>query len=154
VSTLALSPPRTGRDLIDPDLFARLTTRLANDHPDLAGMAERVIDQTFAFLATAATSAIPLRPSRTVDYGWHIALMYTRDYADFCQRAAGRFLDHVPDDDPARDKPVNACDLGTTVVAMRQAGYELDADLWSHAADCNGTCSQCYQGCHNDPREV
>lgn len=36
-------------------------------------------------------------PSKTVDEAWHEFLTYTRDYAEFCERAFGRFLHHVPE---------------------------------------------------------
>lgn len=36
-------------------------------------------------------------PSKTVDEAWHEFITYTRDYADFCQKAYGKFLNHVPE---------------------------------------------------------
>ncbi|WP_214110362.1 hypothetical protein [Acrocarpospora catenulata] len=44
---------------------------------------------------------VGLAPSERVDIGWHTFLMYTRDYAAFCQTVAGRIIHHQPDDDPA-----------------------------------------------------
>jgi len=34
-----------------------------------------------------------------VDEMWHTFLMFTRDYAEFCERSFGFFLHHVPNDD-------------------------------------------------------
>lgn len=34
---------------------------------------------------------------REIDQMWHIFLLYTRDYADFCGRYFGEFLHHQPD---------------------------------------------------------
>jgi len=34
---------------------------------------------------------------RDIDLMWHIFLLYTRDYADYCQRYFGEFLHHQPD---------------------------------------------------------
>lgn len=90
-----------GRSLITPVLFDRLTQRITTDHPDITQAdAERILDQALAFLATCATSTIPLGPSDIVDIGWHTFLLYTGEYADFCTKVAGRYIHHAPDDLP------------------------------------------------------
>ncbi|MDQ3774495.1 MAG: hypothetical protein M3461_09085 [Pseudomonadota bacterium] len=35
-------------------------------------------------------------PSQIVDDAWHEFILCTREYAEFCQRAFGRFLHHTP----------------------------------------------------------
>ena len=35
-------------------------------------------------------------PSRVVDVAWHEFIIFTRAYADFSQKAIGRFLHHTP----------------------------------------------------------
>ncbi|MEV8639437.1 hypothetical protein AB0395_48090, partial [Streptosporangium sp. NPDC051023] len=79
------------RTLIDTGLFDRLTTRIRVDHPEHADLAEPIMEQALAFLAAcAANPGVGLGPSELVDIGWHTFLMYTADYAAFCQRTAGR----------------------------------------------------------------
>jgi hypothetical protein len=34
---------------------------------------------------------------REIDHMWHIFLLYTRDYMDFCERYFGEYLHHQPD---------------------------------------------------------
>lgn len=34
---------------------------------------------------------------RVIDQMWHIFLLYTRDYADYCEKYFGEFLHHQPD---------------------------------------------------------
>lgn len=34
---------------------------------------------------------------REIDHMWHIFLLYTRDYADYCQKYFGEYLHHQPD---------------------------------------------------------
>ncbi|MBX6389726.1 MAG: hypothetical protein IRZ08_12140 [Frankia sp.] len=139
-----------GRDLVTPELFGRLAARLAHDHPEVAEAAERIVDQALVFLTTCGANLdVKLRPSPTVDLGWHTFLLFTRDYAAFCEQTAGRFLHHVPDDGP-REAPGDVADLGATVALIRRSGFEVDPDLWVVAAQC----SQCYQGCHDDPKEI
>jgi hypothetical protein len=33
-----------------------------------------------------------------LDWMWHTFLLFTRDYADFCDRSFGTFIHHVPDE--------------------------------------------------------
>lgn len=58
-------------------------------------------------------------PSHAVDEAWHGFILCTRRYADFCERAYGRFLHHYPDgaDEPAAGTGDMASRLGRTVVA-------------------------------------
>ena len=160
---------KTGRSLVSPALFERLTARVAAEHVDLADdMPARIIDQALAFLATCATSTRPLGPSNTVDIGWHTFLMYTHEYAEFCDRIAGRFIHHNPEDgsewptDPT-SRPTSTdtaavsvtsgpVPLARATAAMEAAGYRVDWPLWQvNAADCNSKCTQCHAGCHDSP---
>jgi hypothetical protein len=36
-------------------------------------------------------------PSRVVDEAWHEMILFTREYARFCEQAFGRFLHHSPE---------------------------------------------------------
>jgi hypothetical protein len=137
-----------GTSLIPADLFARLTARIADEHPELPpDMPARIMDQALAFLGTCAVATRPVGPSETVDIGWHTFILYTVEYAAFCDRTAGRFIHHVPNDDPGVS-PVQV-KLGDVVTAITAAGYRVDAQLWpAHTAV---DCSQCYQGCSDTP---
>lgn len=78
-------------------------------------------------------------PSRAVDEAWHGFILCTRRYADFCDRAYGRFLHHHPDGaGPAGAGPGDmAGQLGRTVVAWSLVArpgeecvlWDLDARL-------------------------
>ena len=150
----------TGRALVEDVLFGRLVHRVVRDQDMEPQLAERVVDQALAFLgACAANPGARLSPSRLVDHGWHTFLMYTREYAGFCDRVAGRFLHHNPQDG---DSPVKGADITATVAALAKVGYQVDTELWAMSAECSegsegdgsdssgsGNCSQCHQGCHN-----
>lgn len=41
---------------------------------------------------------------REIDQMWHVFLLYTRDYFDFCQKHFGEFLHHQPDLVPKFEK--------------------------------------------------
>ena len=148
---------KTGRSLITAGLFSRLVARIDTEHPELsAGMADRIVDQALAFLGACATATSPIGPSDLVDIGWHTFILHTVEYRQFCEEIAGRFIDHVPEDQPNDVKPVPPSlpvTLAGAVAAIRAAGYHVDADLWHGAgADCNSKCNQCHAGCHDSPR--
>lgn len=41
-------------------------------------------------------------PSKAVDTAWHEFILLTKNYADFCDKAFGKFLHHVPHDGNAK----------------------------------------------------
>ncbi|MFC4535417.1 glycine-rich domain-containing protein [Sphaerisporangium dianthi] len=138
------------RTLIPPDLFSRLAESLARRENLTAGHAERIMEQALAFLlACGLNPGARLSPSPEIDKGWHTFLTYTREYAAFCSRVAGRFIHHTPDDAPdaeSASRPETER-IGRTIETMRAAGLPVDAELWIPST----ACSQCHQGCYDDP---
>lgn len=131
-------PERLGRVVL-----ARRGPTVVTDAHVSRTFAQRIVNQTLAFLATCGQRPDRgLVPSRTVDLGWHAFILHTADYAAFCDRVAGRFLHHEPDDNPRAGGS-----LADTVQAMQTCGFPIDDALWFAA----GRCTQCYQGCHNSP---
>ncbi|GAA3032034.1 hypothetical protein [Streptosporangium longisporum] len=143
-------PATTPRTLIPSALFDRLTARIRVDHPEHAQQADVIMEQALAFLAAcAARPEARLAPSEIVDIGWHTFILYTKEYADFCQRNAGRFIHHAPTDEEGVGS--DGCTAADTVAVMRKLGLPVVRGLWGHAAACEGSgtgkCSQCHQGC-------
>lgn len=140
--------PVQGRTLVTAALFDVLVDRTITDFGVDPTLAPRVVDQALAFLATAGRSTetnSPLRPSVVVDPGWHAFLLYSRSYRAFCDQVAGRFIDHVPDDDPtASSTRVNAPahDVASTMQAIARAGFLVDPGLW--LVD-ETKCGQCHE---------
>jgi hypothetical protein len=145
-----VDPPLvSGRSLIEERLFEVLVGRIVTDHGLERDTAERVMDQALAFLAASGQGiGNTLSPSSLVDIGWHVFLLYTREYTDFCSRTTGRYIHHVPDDSPFAGPaevqaltPAEARDR--TITAIRKAGYAVDEPLWTLGAlDCyeEGNC--------------
>jgi len=152
VTTTVQQQRAAGRDLIDPALFDRLTRRITTDHPHIDRvLAERILDQALAFLGTCATATRPLGPSPAVDIGWHTLILHTAEYARLCDRIAGRFIHHQPDDQPAQPGEadgVGAVSIADTLAAITAAGYRIDREVWTSRADC----SQCHAGCTDSPK--
>jgi hypothetical protein len=55
-----------------------------------------------SFLYDCHRSDVPLSPSERVDEGWHNFILFTKDYADFCQSNFGHFIHHTPLDGAPR----------------------------------------------------
>ncbi|MGK5549492.1 glycine-rich domain-containing protein [Streptomyces sp. URMC 127] len=127
---------RTGRSLVDGELFSRLVTFLVEHEKRPRSMAERIMDQALAFLWMSGHSQdVPLSPSTDVDPGWHTFMLHTREYARWCQEQFGRFLHHNPFNGPLG--PRDAGGIRRTVAAIEAAGFTVDHELWGTAAECN-----------------
>ncbi|WNV90345.1 hypothetical protein [Umezawaea sp. Da 62-37] len=146
-STLAKA---TTEDLISLELRGRLTSQLIKEHAGMTGdEAVRIVDQAVAYLKTCTDNpGVHLRPSQRVDLGWHQFILNTVDYAEFCERVAGYFIHHVPDEFtlPRGGSAETVKALAPTVEAMRASGFKVDAELWMTKA---GDCTQCHSGCTN-----
>jgi hypothetical protein len=136
-------------DLVSPRMFGRLVARVMADHGEDLSAAERITEQALAFLAAcAANPGAGLAPSPEVDKGWHAFILHTADYTEFCDRVAGRFIHHLPDEPGEED---SGAGVAATVAAMRALGLTVDADLWGTAGECTSDCHQCHAGCHDSP---
>ena len=62
--------------------------------------------------------------------------------------ARGRFIHHRPSGPGEAVSEQQA--IGVTIAAMRGASLLIDPALWVPQA----ACSQCYQGCSDDPKGV
>src|SRR3989344_4875125 len=72
------------------DVVARLQRELNITEEE----ANLLFDDTQRFLYLTATYPGTWSPPKQVDKGWHEFLMFTRDYAEFCQRYFGHFIHH------------------------------------------------------------
>jgi hypothetical protein len=135
---------RTGQSLVPAELFDRLTARIAKEQDTPREFAARIVDQTLAFLrACGEPAAGPLAPSELVDIGWHTFILYTTEYAEFCQRVVGHFVHHLPNDDgQGEGDPMSA--ITRTRDAIQALGFELDTELWLAV---NVVCSSGDDGC-------
>jgi hypothetical protein len=140
---------KRGRNLVSEEVFAKLAKRIAIEHHFDPEMAERCMDQGLAFLAACAASTESLSPSLAADIGWHTFILYTREYAEFCEQVAGRFIHHVPHESEEQDAEGDTqAVLDRTAAAIRKVGFRVDRELWQAGGD---KCSQCHNGCADDP---
>lgn len=86
------------RALIDQNLYEQLVQRIAYEHDLPRSTAEKAMDEALCFLRDCALQPDErLRPSKVADIGWHTFILFTREYAEFCDRVAGHFIHHVPE---------------------------------------------------------
>jgi hypothetical protein len=158
VTTTLAAPPGASlalayQQLVNPGLWDRLTARVRRslefqlqfgklDETEQIAWAERIMNETLGFLQFCATSPVQgFAPSELVDIGWHTFILYTREYAAFCEEIAGRFIHHAPNDVPG----ISSVGQGPTATtqAMLEVGIAVDTELWSGTADCNCTHTPC-----------
>ena len=126
------------KDLVGDSLWQRLVNRIVSDY-SYRGMdeelAQRIMNEALAFLNLCARKTdTAYGPSELVDIGWHTFILYTKEYAAFCDRTAGRFLHHHPNDVPGERSEHGV--LRRTVAALRELG-PVDETLWAQAANCS-----------------
>ncbi|RFB81364.1 glycine-rich domain-containing protein [Methylovirgula sp. 4M-Z18] len=77
---------------------ASVQQALAKERPDLTGPERELAWQALReyFLLHALWRRNLAMPSVTADAAWHCFILSTQDYAQFCRKAFGRYLHHVP----------------------------------------------------------
>jgi len=125
----------------------RIVRRLMRDHAMEESYACALFRETLTFLEVCALwPNLRFAPSKEVDKGWHVFLMYTRAYRTFCHVRFGRYVDHEPSD-AASCSPSSGVDI---VAFMKERGIRFDERFWMRAsASCSAddcTATDCYQG--------
>lgn len=141
------------KHLLDDQLWDRLVGRIVKDEDLTHSLAERIMDQALGFLILCAREPqTSYSPSPLVDIGWHTFILYTRAYADFCEKLAGRFLHHEPSDVPGVEYGGNG--IARTVAALKRHAITVDEPLWANTGhqDCGcggGGCGSSCGGCQS-----
>ncbi|WP_435969292.1 glycine-rich domain-containing protein [Streptomyces sp. Qhu_M48] len=128
MSTTTIPKIKNPRDLITPAAFEGVAATVVDNNAGMALTdAERIVEEALKFVATGARQPGGMRPSRTVDEGWHALILHTQVYARLCSDL-GHFVHHVPErPDPTRHDPTA---LEGTQARIEQAGYAVDRTLW------------------------
>jgi len=119
--------------------------RIEHDHRLTAHAADLLFRDTIRFLYLAgATGARGLTPTKSIDKGWHSFLMFTRDYAEFCDAYFHRFIHH----EPRRrcDPPLEGNRSAATFdLARRHFGRSLSSN-WNYDLQ-TASCKDCEADC-------
>ena len=111
--------------------------------------AERHVFELRRFLALCAMNDGPAYGMRgQIDEAWHTFIMFTRDYAKFCQVVAGRFIHHQPNvGSESRSSSLDAY-LRFLADYERVFGQPAPIDLWPRPFTPSSTGGPC-GGCSN-----
>ncbi|WP_329521326.1 hypothetical protein [Spirillospora sp. NBC_01491] len=83
--------------------------------------------------AVTDNPAIRIVPDISVDPGWHAFIEHTIEYAEFCDRIAGRFLHHVP---IMIEDISSGAAMARTIPALHATGYPVDMEFWDTGESC------------------
>lgn len=89
--------------------------------------AEQLFVDTLTFLWLSSTAGAIAPPPR-VDDGWHEFLMFTEDYAAFCQKYFGQMIHHCPR--RRNDPPDNGESVQRTVASLREYAQREPEGNW------------------------
>jgi hypothetical protein len=125
-------------DSIPEQLFRRISNRISQEEKIPIEDARQILDGALGYLLLAARSPQEgFPPSAVVDIGWHTFILYTHDYAEFCERVAGHFIHHCPSDGDDFDVR-SAKTSRDTVEAMIERHIPFHPSQWVSAYKCCG----------------
>lgn len=129
--------------------YPQVTDKLARSEGVSSAESQRMFEEALKFMEVAVSTDGPVAPSRAVDPAWHHFILFTRDYAAYCERYLGRFIHH----DPTPGGDGDAAIYEATRDAIASTFGAVDEELWPPAAagdckeggncksDCTGNCS-------------
>lgn len=106
-------------------------------------LAEELFRDVKKFLLLAAHTDSELAPPLIVDKAWHVFILFTKEYAEFCEHFLGRFIHHVPTEEEGSEWMKKVA-LETHALAQHTFGNSLSA-YWRDPATFGG-CKVCI-GC-------
>lgn len=132
-----------------PQLIERLKQKEGLTHEE----AEIVYQDMLRFLSlcgrrNSATKNMKLAPPESIDIAWHHFILFTEDYAKFCDKFFGRFIHHYPS--PARERPTE--NLLEKTIALAEATFgSLSSNWLCPAGPCSGStnCQSSTSDCSN-----
>ena len=129
-------------EYVHPSLIHRLQKKCKLS----ADSAIELFDDTKRFLYLCADSNSRMTPPPAIDECWHHFILFTKDYAEFCERFLGGFVHHRPHyiGDPPSDESTM---FATIESATRDFG--ILSKNWQFPEDFRSHCDKC-AGCQAD----
>lgn len=119
------------RGAVDP-----FSTRLARENAWSELYARRVIREYKRFLALAVSAPHTVTPSEDVDQAWHLHLLYSASYREFCSQVLGRPLDHGPSRGGRVELQHFTSAYAQTLLSYQQRfGEAAPEDIWPPVAE-------------------
>jgi hypothetical protein len=96
----------------------------------------------FLYLAAIVGTEEPLSPPEKIDTAWHYFILFTKDYAAFCNRFFGRFIHHQPF--VTEEDVLAHLDSGAKCIDRAKALFgELSSNWTEGQTLCGKFCSDC-----------
>ena len=126
------------------------------DKEGLSEEAARILmrDMLQFLMIAGAFRGQPLAPTPTIDAAWHHFILFTHDYAAFCQDHFGRFIHHVPNT-KSRLHLVGNGMLSRSIQKAKEIFGPLSPNWTGRSADdpasCVSDCEKCngHSNCQN-----
>ena len=120
--------------------------RIAHEEKITKPEAEVIFKDTLRFLWLGHQAKMAICPTKQIDAGWHIFLLFTQDYREFCQAFFGEFIDHHPrrpEDEPDGGAMARKSRALAEEILVGHAGVTLSGN-WEYplaaTGDCCGNC--------------
>jgi len=118
--------------------------RLAEENGWSAAYTERVVTEYRRFLLLAASVPHAVTPSEQVDQAWHLHILHSAQYREFCREVFGRELDHGPSLGGPAERARFARDYERTLASYEKLfGQSPPDDIWPDGARRFGDDLQC-----------
>lgn len=115
----------------EPNAEYPFSLRLADEQGWSMNFTERVINEYRRFLFLSAVCEHMVSPSETIDEAWHLHLIYTESYQDFCQNILEKTLHHLPSKGGKLEKEkYQHFHLQTKESYAKFFGETLSDDIW------------------------
>lgn len=103
--------------------------------------AKELFGDTKKFLFLSSIADKKISPTIPIDEAWHVFLLYTKDYYDFCFKFFGHMVHHRPFDDyENKEKIINRSNV-TLQLAQLCFGNSLSKN-WDFSTYGQGCCCQ------------
>jgi hypothetical protein len=126
--------------------FDPLIFRMMDKHKWSEAEARECFDDLKKFLYMAVLADMPVAPTEKLDSLWHEFLLYTMDYAEYCQTRFGIFVHHRPRrrDDPksTRNMRQETLDFAIELFGELPTNFKYtDSEMFKASNDCVNSCS-------------
>ncbi len=135
-STAGLIATIEAFDLDERSAADPFSKRLARENAWSELYARCVIREYKRFLVLAVTAPHVVTPSDPVDQAWHLHLLYSARYREFCARVLGRTLDHGPSSGgPVELRHFTSAYEQTLASYLELFGEPAPEDIWPPVAE-------------------
>jgi hypothetical protein len=121
-----------------PGLVERLQDKLTITEPE----ALELFNDMKRFLYLCSISEASLAPSPLIDEAWHHFILFTQDYAGFCDHYIGRFIHHYPKTRYERSSSDRSSALRTRELTLAVFGTDVSRN-WGFNAPRTESANEC-----------